>query len=503
MTTKLDELEGTEVDTPLDENNLRSEILDTSRPQEVKMKALSMYYETQGRENTIEVINTLGMMYELSGTRSLRQYLYDISCSSLDPLLKSFSAKALWSHDNEDELAYKAISLVYPLLENASTPYRIDLVKILMRNEKYKQESRNYFCEIINNNKIDCAFRYRSILSLEKGLGQEMETGVKNKFETEYFVKEACLAFAKNKENLPQYRILACQNLLKMREGGGEIENILFSLSEDKSLEYNLRADATDVILQYGSEKGKEKARKIIMLLGTEGKRNTTVYNNAQNVHVEEIETSVQEGIEFLQNFEVKEMKSFEYIRGKITEIGADRSENCKEKIEVSLNRIELDRALYSKYNLSLIHIIVKLWAYISGHSSEQELKKRLIEELVEMSGTCSSGFASRLVNVMSGFGDFSIRISWRDQMTGNLTARLNSRIQEMDDTRLQEKILEQMTLETSDYERRKHFLKFLRANISEIRGELYEEYKAHISDSDFDLYFRSALSVYETGQFT
>ena len=129
-------------------------------------------------------------------------------------------------------------------------------------------------------------------------------------------------------------------------------------------------------------------------------------------------------------------------------------------------------------------------------------MKKRLIEELEEMSGTCSSGFASRLVNVISGFGDFSMRISWRDQITSNLSGRINKRIQNMDNLTLQEKVMNEMTLETTEYEKRKHFLKFLRQEVFVLREELYHEFKQYITDTDFDLYFRAAMSMYETGQF-
>ncbi|MBS0628539.1 MAG: hypothetical protein JSS09_10080 [Verrucomicrobia bacterium] len=116
------------------------------------------------------------------------------------------------------------------------------------------------------------------------------------------------------------------------------------------------------------------------------------------------------------------------------------------------------------------------------------------------MSGTCSSGYASRLINTISGFGDFGIRISWRDQIVSNFTARLNSKIRDMDNIRKSERILIEMTLETSDYRARKNFLKFLRENLSEIREELYNEFKKHIKDEDFELYFRSAVSMYESG---
>jgi hypothetical protein len=54
-------------------------------------------------------------------------------------------------------------------------------------------------------------------------------------------------------------------------------------------------------------------------------------------------------------------------------------------------------------------------------------MKKRLLEELEEMSGTCSSGYATRLVNIISGFGEFNIRISWEDQIIANFSGRLNA----------------------------------------------------------------------------
>ena len=60
--------------------------------------------------------------------------------------------------------------------------------------------------------------------------------------------------------------------------------------------------------------------------------------------------------------------------------------------------------------------------------------------------------------------------------------------------------VLEEMTVNSNDYESRRNFLKFFRKNMLGIRQELYEEFKNHIRDTDFDLYFRAAISSYETG---
>lgn len=170
------------------------------------------------------------------------------------------------------------------------------------------------------------------------------------------------------------------------------------------------------------------------------------------------------------------------------------------EKIRVAFNRIVMDRALYSKYNCTLSHILLQIWTYLTGHKNEEEIRKRLVEELTEMAGTCSSGFASRIINTISGFGDFSLKISWQDQIIANLTGRLNARIRDMDNLTIQDKVLEEMTIPSSDYSLRKNFLKFFRKSVSSIREEMHKEFKDHITDVEYDLYFRAAVSMYETG---
>jgi hypothetical protein len=98
-----------------------------------------------------------------------------------------------------------------------------------------------------------------------------------------------------------------------------------------------------------------------------------------------------------------------------------------RDALKLALTRIEIDRGIYSVYSLSLSNVLVHLWTYIVGHEHEKDMTTRLIEELVEMSATCSTGYISRLANVLSGFGDFSVRISWEDQIVANFTGRLNA----------------------------------------------------------------------------
>jgi hypothetical protein len=194
----------------------------------------------------------------------------------------------------------------------------------------------------------------------------------------------------------------------------------------------------------------------------------------------------------------------------------------------------------------------------------KQELYKRMLQELEAMSGTCSSGFASRLVNIISGFGNFNIRISFEDQIISNFIGRLNAKartitspnsifrfdkvedvvelwilndvkneirshiemklnpeeltekkptirdiVKEFLSENREEKIEEcvecfaesvfnEMMIKSSKSYERRSFGLFFRTYMPEIRQELADEFKEFISETDFDLFFRKAIMMYE-----
>ena len=181
-----------------------------------------------------------------------------------------------------------------------------------------------------------------------------------------------------------------------------------------------------------------------------------------------------------------------------------DEHNNCPfmsyEKIkavQVAMNRIYIDRVTYTKHRVNLSSILLMTVCYIKNSGDhETMLTERLIEELIEMSDTCSTGFASRLVNVLSGIEGFQLNISWKDQVVSNLKGRMNSRIKTSE---TMTEILEQMTMNSS--ESRPEFLQFILDNIGEVREEMYKEFREYITDPEFDLYFRIAVSIYETGE--
>lgn len=318
MTTRTTELSDLVLETDgeqmedfvLSEDNLSRAIVDMTLPLETRIKAIDTYYTKEGGNNTVETINKLATMYEMSGTKLLRQYLFAIcEKSSIEPFLLSLVARALRAFNEQDDLGYKAIEMVYPKLgDDIGTPYKIDFVKMLMTGDNYREKAKIYFCQIIDDLRLDCDYRYKTILSLEyKPADGEVSSPEKVK-RSLYFIKEADLCFIKNGSNKIQYRILAGQYLLQKCDIGEErkdIEDILLGFSRDDSLEYNLRADSTDVLLQLGSVETKKIAKDIIMRLGVGNKNVFSVYDNAQNVHTREVEESVLQALEFLQTFNI------------------------------------------------------------------------------------------------------------------------------------------------------------------------------------------------------
>ena len=542
-----EEIDEIDEEFDVDDVNYEKYILDLSLRYETRIKLIHRYFQ-ENQNNAIEIISRISGMYQFSGAKILEKYLNGIALETkLSDFLNVEAVKGLLSftefeediYDKDDDemkeiktesnnairqrnelrqnIAYETLNIICSRLGNElATPYKIDVICSLMENEKYKEESSLYFIKIIEDNRIDCDYRYKSILSLER----------KKISDIKFHLYKSLLSFLRNDNNLMMYRILSSQYLLQsikelMTENEiKEVEQNLLEFAENEDNEYNLRADASDVLLSLGSEDMKIKGREIIMKLGGKGK---TIFDNKQNVHVKEIEKSVMNILETICYVPIMKLNddfiNFDYVDEEIQKLINDT--NDKEKILVSLNRIRMDRTLYSALSITLSVVMVKLWSYICSNENKNEMQKRLLQELEDMAGTCSSGFISRLVNTISGFGDLSIAISFEDQIVSNFSARLNSYAQKIcdEDSIFQTKsfddvkklhnsenpvedfydaVLNEMMISSSDYKNRPSFLLFFRTYMSNIREEMFKEFIEYVSESEFDLYFRKALSYYD-----
>ena len=133
----------------------------------------------------------------------------------------------------------------------------------------------------------------------------------------------------------------------------------------------------------------------------------------------------------------------------------------------------------------------------------EEELKSQLIrrldQELVDMYETCSRGYASRLINIFSGFDitDLGIAISYEDEIYTIFSNKVNRLIMQAPQP-IQEKLLEELILPANDYENRLTLINYLRPHLSKIWNEIFQIFKDELTTIDLDLYCRKVTMRYE-----
>lgn len=462
-----------------------------------------------------EIISRITGMYFFSKTKNLEEYIHNI-CQTREIGLsyRIECSKTL------EEKGHKYINSIFQnekdQVKTLSIPVRIDTVIFLMKSEDFKEQSREYFCDIINDSSIEEIYRYKTIQKLESIFEasktsiplriqkkKKIEISDKNIQKFIFYAKESCIRFVKNTKNSFTYRTLACQYLFEKCNVDGDLSNFLeeflLSIANDPTIDEDIRADSADICLRYGSEQSRDMAMSIIIVLG--GEDNHNIFKNKQNVHNIHIEKSIQEIVDKLCAYHPVNKKFYDFneIKDSINKLLSDDEKETKEKIEGSLTRISLDRAVYGSSNMSLLNILSKVWTYIQNSPFKEDLEKRLIEELCDSYNKCSTGFCGRLVNTLSGYDEsMTIIMSFEDQIYANMESRLTSKIREIECEEYMEKVLNEMTIPVIHYHKRLNFLRFFRQHISKIRQNLYEEFHTYITDEDFDLYIRKSIIRWE-----
>lgn len=502
-------------------NTLREKCIDLFIPLQIRIKYLVRFHNYCISDTDYgfgEIISRITGMYFFSKTKNLEEYINQI-CQVTEIGLSYRIECAKTLEENGHTYLNSMFKKEKDQVKTLSTPVRIDTVLFLMKSEKFKEQSREYFCDIINDSSVEEIYRYKTIQKLESTFEasktviplrvqrkKKIEISDKNIQKFIYYAREACIRFVKNERNTLTYRTLASQYLFEKcnvedKDCLDFLEKFLMSVADNYHINDDIRADACDVILQYGSEEAREGARNIIYVLGGGDRVNNNIFKNAQNVHVRSIEESVQKIIDRLIGYHPrnKQFYNFTQSRDDIIKLIENEEKDTKQQIEGSLIRIGLDRAVYGNSNVSLSTILSRVWTYIQDSEFKEELQKRLLEELVESNNKCSTGYASRLVNTLSGFDEtMSVTISYEDQIVSNLEGRLNARIRLIKNEEYMEKVLNEMTIPVLFFHQRMNFLKFFRENISKIREEMYDEFRHHMTDIDYDFYFRKAIIHYE-----
>ena len=200
-----------------------------------------------------------------------------------------------------------------------------------------------------------------------------------------------------------------------------------------------------------------------------------TIYDNTQNVHVTEINESMKQILSKLHKEYTTKLKSDKHriLNEMSMFIYSARKQDIVTHtiIKGSFERILSDTSTFTNLNLSMLDVALLVWIKIDN---KNELKKRFIEELIDMNGMCATGHVTRLVNVLSGFfSEYTIKTSYKDQIKVYLNNHYNNLIEKHHDM---DTLIDEIT--ETDLDKKKNILKFINEN--GIRTKLFNEYKSH-----------------------
>jgi hypothetical protein len=221
--------------------------------------------------------------------------------------------------------------------------------------------------------------------------------------------------------------------------------DVLYNVIDERKLQTNAKADIADFFLglkvnysEYTLPENIDeyihKGKEILDKLSYEEGGVKTFYNNTQNIHKIEVDSSINPFIEMLVSIQIEiptNEDEYEEFVDKVVDKIKDYSSiihSSEEQLKIigAINRFILDNALYSKYSVSLLNLLIRSYYYIQNHQYKDELMKRLCEELHDMADTCTTGHIGRLVNIFSGY-EVSLSMPIEEEIKSSVYARLTT----------------------------------------------------------------------------
>lgn len=401
--------------------------------------------------------------------------------------------------------------------------YRADAARYLVATEakEHVTSAQEAIIDILETKSIPSEKRYEIIVSFisKTGISTIMAS---TKLRVKYNEKFVCglqTTFFYDRENGIRERILSGQNLLQMasaaegvtplvaEEEKQKIIDELFTIIDNGNYDENVRADAADVILRNGGEEQQTRAKLAIRNMGFSkvidnptgcmafiGKTDT-IYQNSQNIH--DFSDQILAVMEKLV-LDVTPSKSYADIHEEIMQLIKKHTQgNSRRKFSAmkALSRINIDTAVFTKYNITLPELIQRVFTVIQSQEEEvrEELEKRLVDELADMGDTCSSGHSDRFVNVLQGYF-FNLTVSWKEQIQSNLEGRIQAAIKLCDDNATKE-ILSIIQTPIATDEDKEVYREFLAREILRIKDEMTLEFVGggHLTIEAFDEHFSEA----------
>jgi hypothetical protein len=497
-------------------------IFDFELPLQQRVKAISLY----GDQSTIKRLISILM---ISNSNVIKNTLFHICKFSIEiPCAWRLEiALALIDHEKYEQnietirIGFEALDYVCFTMQNIkdiSHACKLQSYFILNNGMPFLKRVYLYMYDFLVDRSITMEYKYRIVKNMSVNLREVIDDVVdeeeNNKVSILMF--EYCVSLLisnifpeKDEENM-KFHILACQlgmtHIPKLK-CASMAENKLLFICENDNNAANIRADAADMLLSHGCENNKNLAKNVLNLLSFDIKSLKTVYCNKENVHSETINKTALETISII--IEDVEKNSINLILleendlKRLIEKYFNNEERVKDSIKAYNRIVYLDNALYTNHSFTLKKIMNYIWTFINTSSmvsnNKSELEKRLIEEMIEMYNTCSSGYLVRFANIFSGFlKNGGVFIGWDEQILSIFYAKINLAIR----SSFNRDIILENLINQDQEEDKLEFQQLLRTILPTIIESIKMEFKDHVSDADIDLYIRRALSVFEGYEF-
>ena len=195
-----------------------------------------------------------------------------------------------------------------------------------------------------------------------------------------------------------------------------------------------------------------------------------SIYDDSQNVHNTTInQSTLNTASELINRYDPQNRRiDFVYYKRKsLKELPPEQIE----KVEKSIHRINTDTSTFGK-GFTLYIIYQSLLNLIERHSQKNDLNERLLDELIDMSGKCSTGHLSRLINVLQGF-ETDLQVKVKININDEIYAKIKHLIEQavINDEKMDD-IMEDMLSENKTI-----YINFVKKVINDNIFEIVKEY--------------------------
>lgn len=259
------------------------------------------------------------------------------------------------------------------------------------------------------------------------------------------------------------------------------------------------QSNLLDVLLRYYQDDPDVREIFAKMRFGKRGQG--TLYEDEQNVHDEDVHTSVLEAaarlISYTQDLEVIEIpdgvKYSDFMTSYMNRIYKDN--NSRMVCKAVITRSCIDTTSFEGEDLegkikrfTIAEVLFALLSYIQQKSKEdaetaRTLYEILLEEMEAMMELCSSGYIARFINVLRGFDErFEANITFEKQLYAVLSKAISDEMK---------KAPENVMAGSFEPIHRPEYVSYIQKTVEDVLPRLYSDYGAE----DVEMHLAHTLS--------